>query len=496
MHDLLKKYPGFLVISCILFIALLLRLPLFSGSFWLDEAAQALESARPLTQQLDIRDDFQPPLLHLITYVSIRLSTAEWWLRLWGALIPGLISIYYTYKIGTRVRNQFTGILAAGLLTTSSLHIFFSQELRPYALPTALATASTYFLLRWLDSQRQQYWFWYTGLSILGLYSSYLYPFLLIGQAVWILIYPKQWKQYAVSLFVIGVGFVPWLPKFLEQLAAGTTVRTELPGWEAVVSVTQLKAIPLVLAKFLFGVLPVDVSAPYILLTATVGTLFVVLFWFNRARITNKTYFVASWLCVPLLAAWIISFWVPVIQPKRVLFLLPAFYLLVADQVLLVRQKKSVQAHAAILLTALLLSLNLYSTYRYYTDHTLQRENWRALHQQITTQYPADQSVVVFSFPGPFAPWDWYDSGTYPTWSTGKLTTNAVADLPNSLKTVTDKEYILVFDYLRDLTDPQDQIPATLESFGYRERQVIDYPNIGFVRVFTRQETILSLQSL
>ncbi len=155
MHDLLKKYPGFLVISCILFIALLLRLPLFSGSFWLDEAAQALESARPLTQQLDIRDDFQPPLLHLITYVSIRLSTAEWWLRLWGALIPGLISIYYTYKIGTRVRNQFTGILAAGLLTTSSLHIFFSQELRPYALPTALATASTYFLLRWLDSQRQ-----------------------------------------------------------------------------------------------------------------------------------------------------------------------------------------------------------------------------------------------------------------------------------------------------------------------------------------------------
>ena len=44
--------------------ALLLRLILINSSFWLDEAAQALESIRPLSQQLQIQNDFQPPLYH------------------------------------------------------------------------------------------------------------------------------------------------------------------------------------------------------------------------------------------------------------------------------------------------------------------------------------------------------------------------------------------------------------------------------------------------
>lgn len=49
------------MIYLILLLALALRLPLLGGSFWLDEAAQYLESARPFSQQLAIREDFQPP---------------------------------------------------------------------------------------------------------------------------------------------------------------------------------------------------------------------------------------------------------------------------------------------------------------------------------------------------------------------------------------------------------------------------------------------------
>ena len=52
----------------ILLLAVMLRIPHLSGSFWLDEAAQALEIVRPLSQQLQIIDDFQPPLLHLILW--------------------------------------------------------------------------------------------------------------------------------------------------------------------------------------------------------------------------------------------------------------------------------------------------------------------------------------------------------------------------------------------------------------------------------------------
>ena len=130
------------LIILILVLALGLRLPLLNGSFWLDEAAQALESSRPWSQQLDIAGDFQPPLIHLVLFFSLKVSTAEWWLRSIVALLPGLVTIWATYEVGRRLVNQKAGIIASLLLTTSSFHIFYSQELRPYSLPTMWAVLS------------------------------------------------------------------------------------------------------------------------------------------------------------------------------------------------------------------------------------------------------------------------------------------------------------------------------------------------------------------
>ena len=126
------------LIYLILFVALLLRLPLLSGSFWLDEAAQALESVRPLSQQLNITSDFQPPLFHLVVHFLSLVSHAEWWLRL-ASLIPGLITIYFTFRIGCRFSGspdeasaksgRLVGLIAGLLLATSQFHVFYSQEL-------------------------------------------------------------------------------------------------------------------------------------------------------------------------------------------------------------------------------------------------------------------------------------------------------------------------------------------------------------------------------
>ncbi len=55
-------------------LALLLRLPLLTGSFWLDEAAQALESARPFSQQIEFLKLFRQPGL-LIFSLFLIVST-------------------------------------------------------------------------------------------------------------------------------------------------------------------------------------------------------------------------------------------------------------------------------------------------------------------------------------------------------------------------------------------------------------------------------------
>ena len=150
-------------------LALGLRLPFLDGSFWLDEAAQALESTRPWYLQLTIAQDFQPPLLHLIVHLVQYVSHAEWWLRLFGAVIPGLISIYYAIKIAKRYVGFTESIWLGLLLATNSFHVFFSQELRPYALPAAFASASWWVLLQFLEKDKKKFSLAYTLLTLGGL---------------------------------------------------------------------------------------------------------------------------------------------------------------------------------------------------------------------------------------------------------------------------------------------------------------------------------------
>jgi len=195
------------MIYLILILAFILRLPLLNGSFWLDEAAQFLESARPLAQQFSIKDDFQPPLMHLLTFVSIRfgnllnLGRTEWWLRLLPSLLPGIFTIYASYRLGLKLANRRVALWASLFLASSSLHIFYSQELRPYSLSAMFGILATWQLLAMLPKPTQtkkipnkavpKATALFTLFSILGLYSSYLYPFLLIGQLIYLF-----WQQF------------------------------------------------------------------------------------------------------------------------------------------------------------------------------------------------------------------------------------------------------------------------------------------------------------
>jgi hypothetical protein len=56
------------------------------------------------------------------------------------------------------------------------------------------------------------------------------------------------------------------------------------------------------------------------------------------------------------------------------------------------------------------------------------------------------------------------------------------------LRTITNYRYVLVFDYLRDLTDPTNALEPAIESLGFTGRGVMDYPNIGFVRIYSQPE--------
>lgn len=497
IQDLLKHYAFLLL----LVLALALRLPLLSSSFWLDEAAQALESARPLNQQLKIVEDFQPPLLHIMTHFALRVDPTEWWLRTVGALVPALITIAFTCKLGELLWNKKIGLSSGLLLSTASFHIFYSQELRPYSLAACWAVVSYWLLARVIFANKNWSKSSIVAFSLLtsaGLYSTYLYPFVVISQLIFITLFEKKYLlQFCVGLIISGFLFAPWIPFFFEQLQVGQKLRLDLPGWETVVAIPQLKSLPLTLGKFLYGVIDISVNLPTVIFSLVIFATTGYLGWKRRKELLGdkKYLFVFTWLVAPIITAWLVSFFIPILQPKRVLFGLPPFYLLLS--VLTLGQPKEllqiqrIARYIPQLLFILVLLTNCFGTFQYYLTQSYQRENWRLAHQLILEKYPKN-SAVIFAFSDAFAPWRWYDDGKYPVFTTGSLVTTDTMLLEAQLKKSTEYSYLLVFDYLRDLTDPDKKIEFVLNGLGYTQKDLLVLPNIGFIRVYVRQEAVLS----
>ena len=487
------------VLFSIIALSFALRLVLINQSFWLDEAAQALESMRPLVEQLNISGDFQPPLFHLVVYVLTRFSHSEWWLRM-ASVIPGIVTVYFTYKIGEflgkdKQKGFAIGLIGATLLALSSFHIYFSQELRPYSLAAMWGTLSWYALLVWAERVRHnkhelltQAKVLYLCSTVAGLYTMYLYPFLLFSQLSYAVFFQRKLVKELVKVSLVALLlFLPWIPSFYYQLQVGGELRLQLPGWDQVVSPPQWKSLLLVMAKFMGGIKEINIT---LFDVAYYGFPFALtVFLYSRAVKKEKPdhrmllLVPLVWLGILVCSAWLFSFIIPVLQPKRVLFALPAMYLMIGVSLTYLSNQKRWLVFAFFIMYQLI-SVNLYWTRSMY-----QREDWRTSLITIHQMFSVTDTIVVFGFTGPFAPWDYYKDRLqlqYQTITFPTLLINESSVLDQSMKRVAGFQRVLVFDYLRDLTDPNRNIEKWLEDHGYKGVASLDTQNIGFIRVYER----------
>lgn len=483
------------VIWLVLVVALLLRIPQLNGSFWLDEAAQALESARPFSQQLQIAEDFQPPLFHIVVNFFAVFSHTEAWLRL-ASLIPGLIMIWGTYQIALILTNRRVALLSATLLATNSFMIFYAQELRPYAFTGMWAVLSWLCVVKMTQITPSKlfsksyitYFVLFILTSIGGSYSTYLYPFAFLGQLVYLV--SKRQRQLFIHAFLAGVivtlCFLPWLPSFREQLKIGQQLRLTTQGWESVVSTPQIKALQLVFGKFMYGVIDLDVNVFFVSLTLIfLGTLVILSYLLRRRLSVNVVVVSFCWFLLPVLMIWLFSFFLPVIQPKRVLFALPGVSVFVSMLVVYGWGWQKTK-WLSILLGVLLLATHLYGTGEYFLNKQYHREDWRTVISEVDHQFSPINTVIVFGFDHPFSPWDWYTHQPFPTISTGTVTKTEYSQIEVGMTPALNYDNVIVFDYLRDLTDPHHYIEQYLEKYNYHQTQLFDAPQLGFVRVYRK----------
>lgn len=360
----------------ILSLAFILRLILLNQSLWLDEASEAMalmgQSGSSLFSY--ILADYQPPLYHAIGYFFTHLlGYSEIVLRL-PSLISGIFTVYFVIKIAELLGSKKIGMIAGLLAATNPLLIYYSQEGRTYAMTTFLVTASFYYFIKLLQSKNRDLpsTIYYLVSTTAFLWTSYLSWFVLLGQGIYVI-----WKKrYDLLLLqtITAITLLAWLPSFITSLGIGQFTRELSPEWGKVVGGLSWKSLPLTWVKFNIGRIGFDNKILYGALVTLIGLLHISALKFVNYR---KYFVFLVWLIPPVILGLMMASILPVFAYFRVLFVLPAYLLLLAIG--------SQRISKVIILFNILFLIIFWFSPRYH------RENWR----QLARDLPSNAVVAM-----------------------------------------------------------------------------------------------------
>lgn len=500
----------------ILLLGFLLRVVNLGQSLWLDEAAQAITSAGSLSGIfLRLKGDFHPPLYHIFLWG---------WEHIFGkgeavirapSVIFGTMTVFVVYRIAQKMagkkefkkplRSELKSknflLMAALLISLAPLHVYYSQEARPYALSALLTASSMYFFIRLAElggslsaHGRRLLAAGYITLTILALYSSYYFLFVILAQAI-VIFLTKNFFLYRYLLISLLL-FLPWLPFLLWQIQTGREAMILLPEWGRIVSLSFWKSFPLTFIKFAIGRITFFNKTVYFLVSIVLGIIYGVVFirgFLGKKRLAPPTPFltVVLWFFVPLVCAWLISFFVPNYQPFRLLPVLPAFYLLLFFGLM----KFSLRPR--VVLSAIIAVVSLFSVLVYHLNPFFHREDWRGVVGFIEG---TENSIAILPSETSLWPWEYYSEGKAKlvtiakgissihheetvAASAGLLSSTIPEELSSSQKDnqiVGSRSLKKVFfiRYLVPLFDPEEKIDLWLRDNGFVKIKEVSFNQI------------------
>ena len=450
------------MIFIVLIVGLLLRLISLNQSFWLDEATSGLVVRNFSFSQIVTRfapGDFHPPLYYLILKAwGSFFGTSEIALRI-PSVIFAIATIYVVYLIAKELFNKKTGLVASALLATSGLHVYYSQEARMYALVTLFVSVAVLSFVKTLKRNKIGDWI-VLSLSILFLvFTDYVAVFIL--PVIWLyVLLTKQnstyWKKFITSHIILLVFIILWLPVFVKQFTSGINISTTSPSWWKVLGLTSIKNIFLIPVKFMLGRISFYNKFIYALVVAFSSFILLIPLTLSLKKY-KKTLLVILWLFVPIIGSVVIGIKVSILSYFRLLFCLPAFYILIAFGLLSLKKKLWKP------LFLIILFINLFSSGMYLFNQRFQRENWRDLTFYIQAQSKWENSITIFVNDSNMEAYRYYDS-------------DARISGPEGLCACFNEIWLM--RYTQPIFDSEDKIRGKVEKLGYSKSGEYDFNGV------------------
>lgn len=477
------------MIYLILLIGLILRVIHINQSLWLDEAIGAI-AAKDFSYTgilFDfLRADNHPPLYYL---------TLKFWSSIFGyseislrslSILFGLLTIYFTYLIAKKIWNNQKFILFSTIfIATAPLHIYYSQEVRMYPMITLLSAVLIYIFLQ-LETSTKKLWLWafFSSLLFLTLASDYITVFLFPIFFIYSFINRKKLNWF-INLFLsfipTVIGFTWWLPMFLIQVQGGQVVTTVLPAWRDLAGGATLKQAILFWNKFVLGRISLENKVTYYGLLG-IFSIPIAVSLLIALKNFKKIILIWLWFIIPSALGFLASYFIPAFNYFRFIYLLPAFYLLIAWGIFQIKNTLFQK-----ILVALILLTNITGVSIYYFDNNQLREDWKTA-IKLLEEKSKENEIAIFEFPDPFAPVRWYSTGKTPIIGA----TDRISVDPEKTKAITsnaikNKTGIYYFDYLKDLSDPDSIVQKTLEENNFKKIEVTNFRNIGQMSYYVKQ---------
>ena len=450
------------MILAILFLSFVLRVISVNQSLWIDEATSVL-TARDFSFSEIITKfspgDFHPPLYYLILKIWTAIfGSGEVGVRLLSVM-AGVGTVYFVYLIANKfIRvnySNFPGI-AALLLATSGLHIYYSQEARMYALSSLLVTFSIYLFLSIQKSSARIPWLLFSLSLPLIILTDYLSAFIFPVFWFFAIKKNKSWfKKFILANIPLVMAVIVWLPIFKGQLESGLSVESSLPGWWKILGGISVKEVLLVPVKFMLGRISFDNNVLYGLVVFFVGTLNAFLI-VKATKFYRKTKILWFWILIPALLIFTVSYKIPVFYYFRLIFVLPAFYLITALGIV---GLKPTWRNAAI---GLVVAINLCASFYYLGNSKFHREDWRGLVNYVE-EHSTKDFKVLFVADSQMEAYNYYSemknfSGP-----------DAVSD---------SFDTIWLMKYVQPIFDPNDTLRKKVEDLGYVKAEEFDFNGV------------------
>jgi uncharacterized membrane protein len=357
---------------------------------WFDEAVSLLVARAPSVRAAFVaaRDEGHGPLFNIVLHYWTRILPGESGAR-WFSVLCGVATVGVVWAIGMRVANVVGGTVAALLLALCPLHVWYSQEIRMYALQGLLVALSYLLLLKALERQRPGTWLLYAVVTTLSLYAQYTSFLALAAQCGFVLLTKRRQtallRHWAMAQGMIVLLFLPWateLAGHLREKAHGYWIRPFT--WDA----------PVKFFSLLSGSYLTDERGRWMVVAITLAllTAALVIVW-RKPVARERTLMLTLWLFVPLVLLASASLYQNLFLPRAILFVAPAFGLLIgcaATQLFRDRRRT-----IALIGVGTILVLNAHALHGYYVrDNVWVKSPLRAVCVSLTREIQPGDIVV------------------------------------------------------------------------------------------------------